>query len=508
MVRHDLFPRILDDLPMPTTSLNAISPRRFGFDQARHLLHRAGFGGTRQQIEALAEMGPGKAVDHLVDYERIELDGEDRPQIDPDVLRSPTPEERRRHKQARENEDEAELSKIRAIRNQRKAEDREQMKGLQEWWLRRIISTPRPLQEKLTLFWHGHFASNYPGCEDCFLLYQQNAMFRRHANGNFATLAHGIIRDPAMIVFLNNDRNRKSHPNENLARELMELFTLGEGMYSEDDIQEGARALTGYMRDDNVFQFRRRAHDDGHKELFGQRGNFDGEDFVRILLSRKACASFITYKLYRYFVSDLPDGITRESKTVMQALANDLRRNKYALKPLLKKLFLSEHFYDAENVGSQVRSPVHLLAGTARALETPMRDFQTLGAVLRLMGQELFNPPNVAGWPGGRTWINTSTLFTRQNVATYLITGKSPYDDDWHHDDLEYDAMPLIEHLTERTPEAVVDALTAALVCPPRMAARRSELLRLFADHDNRISNDMLIGALCLITAMPEYQLT
>ena len=492
---------------MATPSLRPISPKRFGFDEARHLLNRAGFGGTRQQIEAIQAMGPRDAVDYLVDYEDIDTPDLPRPDVDPDIMQPLTPEEQRRQRIARRDNDELELSKIRAVRNQRNADDRRQIAALQQWWLERMIATPRPLEEQLTLFWHSHFATNYPGCEDSYLLLQQQALFRHHANGNFGALAHGIIRDPAMIVFLNNDRNRKAQPNENLARELMELFTLGEGQYTENDIKEGARALTGYMRKDNEFEFRKWAHDDGRKRLLGRSGDFNGEDFVNILLAQKGCASFICYKLYRHFVSDVPDGVSDETRQVILSLAVDMRRSKYALKPVLKKLFLSEHFYDPQIVGAQVRSPVHLLVGTARVLGTPMRDFGTLNAALGMMGQDLFNPPNVAGWPGGRAWINTSTLFTRQNAATYLITGKAPYDSDWQRDTMAYDAMPLIEHLTDKTPEATVDALMELLLCPPRAEARRAAMLTLLEEHGNRISNDMLIGLLCLITAMPEYQL-
>ena len=486
--------------------LRELDPDRFGYREARHLLSRAGFGGTPRQIVALQAMGLERAVDYLVDYEKVDAGYLDGPAADPDIIRPLTPAERRERAEARRTGNEQVLSKFQAMRNARKAEDRAQLRDLQSWWLGRIIATPRPLEEKLTLLWHGHFTSGHRDVEDSYLLFQQNRLFRRHANGNFAHLARAVIRDPAMIVYLNNDRNVQRKPNENLARELLELFMLGEGAYSERDIKEGARALTGYTRDDNDFRFARFAHDGGTKRILGRSGDFDGDDLVDLCLARRACSAFIAWKLYRWFVDEMSDEPDAEAKAMGRALAAELRRSKYALKPVLKRLLRSERFYQSRVMGAKIKSPVELLAGTIRALATPPRDGGRLLDAMRMMGQELFNPPNVAGWPGGKAWINTATLYTRQNLATYLITGKLPYDEAGERDRAEYDPAPLLATLKSREPDAVAEHLLASLVCVETAPQRRRELAEFFADR-GRIDRDALIGGLCLITAMPEYQL-
>jgi len=493
---------------MVTTSMRAISPRAFSYDQAQHLLNRAGFGGTPQQIQSLVAMGPQAAVDHLVDYDATDYDAPEAPVRD-DIMRPLTPKERAEYARARRENDEEALAKFRQMRNERQREDRQQLQAMREWWFDRMIATPRPLEEKLTLLWHDHFAVNYRGCEDSYLLYKQNQLFRQHAAGSFADLARGIITDPATIVFLNNDRNRKQSPNENLARELMELFTLGVGNYTEQDIKEGARALTGYTRQDNDFQFKQNWHDPSTKTILGNRGTFDGADFVNICLAQRACSEYIAFKLYRHFVADVPDvdDMTREQKFVVTQLGRDLRRHEYDLKPVLKQMFLSEHFYDDGVRGQKIKSPTALIVGLVRVLDTPERNARILNGAMRTMGQELFNPPNVAGWPGGRAWINTSTMFIRQNLATYLITGKPPTGSRWNRKSINYDAMTLIASLDQPTPEAVVDHLMAVLLGAAATKSRRLTLLKFLADHDNRITNDSLIALLCLITAMPEFQL-
>jgi hypothetical protein len=493
---------------MATISMRPISSVGFRYDHAQHLLNRAGFGGTPAEIQRLVGMGPRAAVDFLVDFDAIE----DRPpelKLDPDIMRPPTPEERQAYRRARRANDEKALGEFRKKRMERQRADRQQLVDLRQWWFDRMATTPRPLEEKLTLLWHDHFAVNYRGCEDAYLLYQQNQMFRKHAAGSFADLARGIIRDPAMIVFLNNDRNRKQSPNENLARELMELFTLGVGNYREADIKEGARALTGYHRDDNKFRFAQAQHDESTKTILGNRGPFDGDAFVSICLAQTACSEFIAFKLYRHFVADVPDfdDLTSEQESVVKRLAADLRRHQYQLKPVLKELFLSEHFYDPAVRGQKIKSPVALVVGMLRVLDTPDRDTRILNYALKTMGQELFNPPNVAGWPGGRAWINTSTLFIRQNLATYLITGKPPAGTRWNRKNINYDATRLIASLDKPTPEAVVDHLMSVLLGAAGNKTRRQTLLKFLADHENRITNDSLIALLCLITAMPEFQL-
>ncbi|MEO1512234.1 MAG: DUF1800 family protein, partial [Planctomycetota bacterium] len=226
--------------------LEKIRDEDFGYDQARHLLLRAGFGGTPQQIRTLAGWGVERAVDHLLEVERIPYEATPDQSFDRDIVRPFSDAERRAYRQAQRRGDEDTLARLRLTRQQMQRQDRRQIGAVQRWWLERMIETPRPLEEKMTLFWHGHFATSYRKVEDSFHMFQQNELFRAHALGNFGDLLFRIIRDPAMIRYLDNQASSAQSPNENLARELMELFSLGEGNYSERDIKEGARALTGY----------------------------------------------------------------------------------------------------------------------------------------------------------------------------------------------------------------------------------------------------------------------
>tara|TARA_Y100000588_G_scaffold393433_1_gene509438 strand:+ start:3980 stop:5464 length:1485 start_codon:yes stop_codon:yes gene_type:complete len=488
-------------------SLSPLRPDQFGPDQAQHLLNRAGFGGTTAQVAELVEMGLREAVKHLVDYRQVDASSLPKPQADADIIAPLTPEQRQRQAAAIRAGNEAEIARFRALRQQRKADDRRQLEHLQQWWLQRMIESPRPLEEKLVLLWHSHFATNHRTVEDSFLMFKQNLLLRRHANGRFSDLAFGIIRDPAMIRFLDNHANKKQKPNENLARELMELFTLGEGNYTENDIKQGARALTGYSFYDNEFQFMDHEHDEKPKRILGISGTLNGEDFVRILLKQKACAAFVCYKLYKHFVADIPDQMPRESRSVILQMARSLRATDYRIAPVLKKLFMSRHFYDTAIVGSKIKSPLQLIAGTIRMLGTPVRDMSLLIDAAGTMGQTLFNPPSVAGWSGGNTWINTSTLFIRQNLATYLITGKLPYLDGWTRRQLDYDPTFLTEGVSNRSPEALIDHLIKILIAGPIPAQRRTQLLAFVNERDGQIKKDRMIGLLMLITAMPEYQL-
>jgi uncharacterized protein (DUF1800 family) len=488
------------------TSLAPIAPTEFDYAHAQHLLNRAGFGGPPSQIASLVEMGLDKAVDLLVDYQAVTNDAPTFT-VDSEILRPPNDEERRAMETARKTNNTADMEKFRAARLKQEYLDRGQMSKIETWWMERMVATPRPMEEKLTLFWHGHFASNQRTVRDSYLMYQQNQMLRKNANGSFANLAGEIIRDPAMIRFLNNDSNRKSHPNENLGRELMELFTLGQGAYTEDDIKEGARALTGYAVEDNAFQFRRPMHDAGTKNILGQKGMFDGEDFVRIILARPQCGPFVAYKMYRHLVADIDEKMSPETRGVILALGKILADNKYEVRPMLKTLLKSQHFYSSSITGNLIKSPVQLLVGTVRVLQTPMRDARVLTEAMQMMGQQLFEPPSVAGWDGGRAWINTSTLFVRQNLATYLITGKLPYDDNWSRDKIDYDPMTLLAGVKDASITGAIDHLMATLLGDYVTMERRQNLIDYAHGRKLAVNSDSLIALLLLITAMPEYQL-
>lgn len=491
-------------------SLKPIKAEQFGEREARHLLWRAGFGGTAQQIKTLAGWGPEKAVDHLLELDKIEFEPPKEDTFDADILRPPTGDERRMAQQARRMQDEEVLAKLRLMQQEREQADRQQVREMQKWWLIRMIRTPKPLEEKLTLFWHGHFATSYRTIENSYHMFLQNQLFRRHAAGNFGDLLFAIIRDPAMLAYLDNNDSKKTKPNENLARELMELFGLGVGHYTENDIKEGARALTGYSFDDDRFVLRKNDHDVGGKNILGVSGNLDGDDFVKAILAKRQCARFITRKLYRYFVADLAadekswDAGTRRA---VDDLTGKLQGARYDLKPMLRTLFLSEHFYHPRVVGEQIKSPVQLVVGAIRTLNTPMRDASVLLDAMDLMGQDLLFPPSVKGWDGGRSWINTSTLYVRQNILAFLLTGKRPKGFDPLAKTEAFDPMPLASALELGT--GGENALTALLAYTlgrvPESA--KPALQDVLASSEGQLDAKSLTALLLIITAMPEYQL-
>jgi uncharacterized protein (DUF1800 family) len=498
---------------MAVNSLKELKPQDFDYWKAQHLLNRAGFGGTPSQVRAIANMGLNDAVDYIVDYEKVELAAINPDEFDKDIMRPASAEERVEVAQARRSGDERLLEQLRQDRQRRQAADRQQVASMQRWWLKRIIETPRPLEEKMTLFWHGHFATNYRSIEDSYHMFLQNMFFRTNATGSFVDLVYGIIRDPAMLAYLNNNQNRKERPNENLARELMELFTLGEGnLYTEADIKQGARALTGYTFNDDNFEFRPEMHDDGVKRILGQEGNFDGTDFCKLILSQKVASEYLCWKLYRYFVNDLPGEPDKDAQGFILKLAREFRDQNYALKPILKTLFRSEHFYDQANIAALIKNPVQLIVQAVRSLRTPARNLAALVSAADLMGQNLFFPPSVKGWDGGRAWINTSTLFVRQNLMIYLLTGRRPDAYEWQADGTTFDARHLIEHLVESAngqprPEDVISYLLRFNLGTQPHPSRVATLTQFAEKSGGGFDNDMIIATLSLIAAMPEYQL-
>ena len=493
-------------------ALKPLPEKAFDYSAAVHLLNRAGFGGTPSQARALADMGLNKAVDRLVKYESQPVEPVKADLFDNSIMSPQTDEQREAARKARQNNDEEALAALQRERNRKQAEDRKQIAELQKWWIKRMIETPRPLEEKMTLFFHGHFATGYRTIEDSFHMYQQNQLFRKFATGNFAQLAHRIIRDPAMIKYLDNDENQKSKPNENLARELMELFTLGEGRgYTEDDIKAGALALTGYTFKDDTFYFNNNNHDTSTKNIMGKSGQFDGDGFLDVILARNECAEFMAGKLFRFFVNDSSGDLSKEQKAFILAMANKLRASKYELKPLLDAVFSSAYFYSAQNRGAIIKSPIQLTVQAVRSLRTPVRELSALASATDLMGQNVFFPPNVKGWDGGRSWMNTSTLFIRQNLLVYLLTGRKPDMYEWQASDIPFDATHLVDHL--RQPDGSVDMASGIEYLLRFNLAQSPSPLRLqqvmaFAkSRGERLDNDRIIAVLALTTAMPEYQL-
>lgn len=268
-------------------------------------------------------------------------------------------------------------------------------------------------KHRMMVFWHGHFACRIVQPK---LALQQMDVLEQHALGNFRDLVLGIARDPAMIRYLNNQQNRKQRPNENFARELMELFTIGRGHYTETDVKEAARAFTGWSSSpQGEYVFRNFQHDFGQKSFLGKTGNFDGEEIIDILLEQKQTAVFITRKIYRHFVNDQVD------EARVTDLAEQFYRSNYDIGKLMYRIFSSDWFYDDRHMGTQIKSPVVLMAGLLRSLPTEFKSPNTLMMLMRALGQIIYNPPNVAGWPGGKNWIDNSTLLLRLNLPVYLL---------------------------------------------------------------------------------------
>jgi len=374
-----------------------------GEADARHLLARTGFSPTVAEIREFAALSRTQAVERLLAAVRTEPI-------------TPLP--------AGIN-DFIPLPKLRAMRQNATEEERkrfvreqiEQGLALRAWWLQEMRNTDSPFTERMTLFWHNHFVSSQQKVKSTALLARQNLLLRRHAVGNFAELLHAVARDPAMVVYLDNVSNRRGQPNENFAREVMELFTLGEGHYTEQDIREAARAFTGWSLDRNTgdFRFYRVLHDAGEKVVFGQRGRFNGDEVLDLLLAQPATAEFITSKLWREFVSPQPD------PQELKRIANRFRDSRYDLRTVMRDLLTSEYFYASGNRAVLVKSPVDLVVGTLRLFDIQPHDLRPAALATRQLGQDLFGPPNVKGWPGGETWINSQTLLARRQLLSRLF---------------------------------------------------------------------------------------
>ena len=297
-------------------------------------------------------------------------------------------------------------------KKQLRKKNQEDLRRLNVAWLDQMVHSKAQLREKMALFWHGHFASR------SFDLYFQQILLdkiRQHALGNFGELLHEVSKTAAMIHFLNNNQNRKDHPNENFAREVMELFTLGRGHYTEQDVKEAARCFTGWgANQQGEFVFRKFQHDSGEKTLLGKTGNFQGDDVLDILLAQKQTARFMANKIYRFLVNDRLD----EGRAAW--LGERFYQSRYDISQLLEDIFTSDWFYHPANIGARIKSPVELLAGLRRMLPMKIENEESQILVQRVLGQLLFFPPNVAGWPGGTSWIDSSSLMFRLRIPQIL----------------------------------------------------------------------------------------
>jgi uncharacterized protein (DUF1800 family) len=299
---------------------------------------------------------------------------------------------------------------------------------LKAWWLYRLLWGGDPLRETLTLFWHNHFATSIRKVEGVRLMLGQNELFRRHALGEFAALLTEVVGDPAMLVWLDGIHSLRQRPNENFAREFLELFTLGPGHYTERDIREAARAFTGWGRvtdrqfpDGLNYSFRPESHDDGEKTFLGRTGRWGSADIVRITLEQPACAEFLSRKLYRFLVSEAVE----PGADLIRPLARELHQSRWSVRHVVGVILRSRHFYDPAVRRQRVASPVAFSAGLLRVLEVPRADVRllALAAACDRQGQELFAPPNVRGWVAGRTWLNSTSLLERSNWCNDVLWG-------------------------------------------------------------------------------------
>lgn len=409
-----------------SSPLDPLSPRDWNASAARHLLNRAGFGLPVEEVGRLASLDLPRAVAHFVDYEIYppNLQDPDWLEIDPRQLADYQAFRvgARRMMEGMESgapETEAMRAEFRRRQGEFRREQREHIHRLQIWWLRRILETPRPLEEKMTLFWHGHFATSAEKVRSPQANYDLNSLFRSAATGNFKLLTYEVGCSPAMMLYLDNASSRKEHPNENWARELMELYTLGQGRYTEDDIKAAARAFTGWSTDGETFSYRPSVHDDGEKVFMGHRGNLNGQDIFDIIFSRPEAAEFISAKIWEFFAYENPE------PEIRRELAQTFYQAGYELKPLLRRMFLSRAFYGERARGARIKSPVELVASMVDVLRPPADPIvdQYLVFAAGRMGQNLFHAPNVKGWPGGKTWISAGTLMSRYNAANFLTQG-------------------------------------------------------------------------------------
>ncbi|MEO2175182.1 MAG: DUF1800 domain-containing protein [bacterium] len=429
MHRLSMFVVLLVTMPGVIASwqddLTAIERQDWSRQHAAHLLERAGFGGTPEEINRLYQLGPKKAVQQLVYFKRLPR------QTLPKFLHSgvfhdgldPFPPSRPATTQLAKDNGEALGIKVKAsgnrpiqpvvneffywLRASRLETDR-----VTYWWANRMLTSNRPLEEKMALFWHGHFATNEDKVRDYRKMLQQLNLFQTKGLGDFRSLLIATAQDPAMLAFLDAGVNVKGSPNENFAREIMELFTMGVGNYTEEDIREAARAFTGWNYSGLSFYISEEDHDDTEKKFLGHHGNFDGVDIIAIILEQDETAEYIARKIYQYFARE------EMSNTLLHSLSRQLKTSDYDISAFLELIFLSKDFYSDESIATRIKSPVELVISTYHKLGlTRVPGVPDFNLTTEALGQRLMHPPTVAGWSQGRSWVTPSLLFERGNFV-------------------------------------------------------------------------------------------
>jgi len=377
---------LIEKLKDPSWAWNEYEPdaeQPWNLAQAGHLYRRAAFGASWDQLQQALLDGPQQTIDKLL-----------KPQSE-------------------------------AAQFNRTYDDYEAATGsvdqLRAWWLRRMIQTPYPLQEKMTLFWHSHFATNAAEVKNARLMQQHVRLLRSQALGSFRTLLEGISQDPAMLLWLGAEANRKARPNENFARALMENFTLGPGHYTATDLLEASRAFTGWFVLKSKLRYIPREHDDNEKQILGRKGNFTRDDVLRIILEQPATSRRLVHKLYRWLISETD----QPGEDLIAPLAESFAKDYDVLK-LVETMLRSNLFFSAAAYRRRIKCPAEFALGIVKALQGSISTTQ-LASDLADLGQNLYNLPTVKGWAGGKHWINSTAIVARQNLASALLRGSDPY---------------------------------------------------------------------------------
>ena len=433
--------------------------RPWNLSLAAHLYRRAGFAAGWRQLQQALSDGPQRTVDKLL-----------RPQTDVDAFN-----------QAYDGNEDATGS----------------IEGLQAWWSRRMIETPHPLLEKMTLFWHGYFATNAEPVKSPALMRAQIQLLRRHALGSFDSLLQVIWRDPAMLVWLGADANRKAAPNESFARPFLETFTLGPGEFTEKDVREVARAFTGWFVLRDRLRYIPREHDDTPKRILGHEGNFAGEDVVRIVLQHPATSRLVVRRLYRWLISEMDEPGTALLAPLAESFAKD-----YNVSRLVEAMLRSNLFFSRQSYRQRVKCPVEYAVGIATSLEGTVSTTR-LAQDIADLGQALYYPPTVKGWRGGRRWINSATMVGRHNLAAALLRDEEPYGG-------KLDPWALAQRHGHAMPESAARFLIELFVQGDIDPSVQDELLENVRGAGPDSGNDPGAVLRCLaqrVMTLPEFQL-
>jgi len=435
-----------------------------------HLLRRAGFGYNPAELEYYKHRGYERTLSELLEPDKV-----DNSKLDSAV----------------------EMQQF----------DFTRLDDLKRWWIYRMAYTQRPLEEKMALFWHGHFATSNRKVNNPYSMYMQNLIFRKSGMGNFHDLLLSVSKDPAMIVWLDNQQNRKGKPNENYAREVMELFSLGIGNYTEADIKEGARAFTGWQTKPDGFFFNAKDHDSGDKNFLSERGNFNGDDIIAILSRKPATANFLATKMCKFFVADNP------SEDIVSDTAKAYKPNGNNIRNMLETIFTHPQFLSKESYHAKIKSPTELVIGTIKGLQITKLDSDLPNQMSR-MGQSLFEPPTVKGWDGGQAWVSTDLMMERFNFATRVTQEK--------FDSIKGYITPsaLVANQGLKTTNDAVNYLLNLLVDNDVPESTRDELTKyaskdnsgktfdLVSDNiDDKLIDSKLRGLVHIIMTLPTYQL-